>query len=187
MAKFTHDAIMNTFTEMIAEMSFDQITISELVKRCNISPNTFYYHYNDKYELLNAWFNEGLKRFYIANSGVKQWREAMKKILILCKKNEIATYHIYNALSRDALERFAFNQSEDIVKMSIAQVAKEQGIDLPESRLEPIASTCKFILLGFFFHFIWNKMTDDIDQSVETFGSMIEDFIAIEIAKAAMH
>ncbi len=185
MAKYTHDAIMSTFTEMIGEMSFDQITVSELVKRCNISPNTFYYHYKDKYELLNAWFSEGLRKFSEENDGILNWKEIMKRVLKLCRDNDTATYHIYNSLSRDALERFAFNQSEDLVMIGLAQMAKDNGVEISEKRLEPIANTAKFMLLGFFLHFIWNKMVDDIDEEVETIGSMVEDFIAIELAKAS--
>ena len=37
---------------MLAEMPFYKITVSALVKRAGISPNTFYYHYEDIYDLL---------------------------------------------------------------------------------------------------------------------------------------
>lgn len=50
--------IMSTFQEMLEELPFDKITVAALVKRAGISPNTFYYHYQDIYALLNAWFRE---------------------------------------------------------------------------------------------------------------------------------
>ena len=45
MMQFTEKAIRQTFQDMLTEMPFDKITVTELVKRCEISPNTFYYHY----------------------------------------------------------------------------------------------------------------------------------------------
>ena len=61
MALLTKGAIMGAFEEMLEEMAFDKITVSALVKRSGISPNTFYYHYCDKYALLNEWFGMKLR------------------------------------------------------------------------------------------------------------------------------
>ena len=61
MALLTKGAIMNAFEEMLLEMSFDKITVSALVKRSGVSSNTFYYHYRDKFELLNEWFGMKLR------------------------------------------------------------------------------------------------------------------------------
>ena len=52
MALYTKKLIMTTFQEMLAEMPFDRITVSALVKRAGGSPNTFYYHYQDIYSVL---------------------------------------------------------------------------------------------------------------------------------------
>lgn len=58
MALYTKKLIMTTFQEMLAEMPFDKITVSALVKRAGGSPNTFYYHYQDIYALLDDWFQK---------------------------------------------------------------------------------------------------------------------------------
>ena len=58
MALYTKKLIMTTFQEMLAEMPFDKITVSALVKRAEGSPNTFYYHYQDIYALLDDWFQK---------------------------------------------------------------------------------------------------------------------------------
>ena len=54
MALYTKKAIMRTFQQMLEEMPFDKITVSALVRRCEISSNTFYYHYQDIYALLDV-------------------------------------------------------------------------------------------------------------------------------------
>lgn len=56
MALYTKKLILATFREMLSESPFDKITVAALVKRAGISPNTFYYHYQDIYGLLDAWF-----------------------------------------------------------------------------------------------------------------------------------
>ena len=54
MAKLTEKAILQTFDDMIHEMPFEKITVSALVARCGISSNTFYYHYQDIYALVEC-------------------------------------------------------------------------------------------------------------------------------------
>lgn len=40
--------------EMLKEMSFSRVTVSELCRRARVSNQAFYYHFRDKYELV-AW------------------------------------------------------------------------------------------------------------------------------------
>ena len=48
-------AILQTFREMLEKMPFDKITVSAIVANCEISSNTFYYHYRDIYDMLDTW------------------------------------------------------------------------------------------------------------------------------------
>lgn len=57
MANYTQRAIIQTFQDMLKEMPFDKITVSAIVARCDISSNTFYYHYHDIYDLLDTWLH----------------------------------------------------------------------------------------------------------------------------------
>ena len=57
MALYTKKLIMTAFAEMLEELPFDKITVAALVKRAGVSPNTFYYHYEDIYALLDAWWS----------------------------------------------------------------------------------------------------------------------------------
>lgn len=115
MARYTQRLIMSTFEQMLAEMPFDKITVSALVKRCDISPNTFYYHYQDIYALLNAFLESRFGQYtqcdYLAEKG---WRTATKEMLADCKRSEKLIYHIYNSLSRDVLERYVFTITDDV-------------------------------------------------------------------------
>ncbi len=45
MAQYTKKAILQTFEEMLEKMPFDKMTVSAIVARCEISSNTFYYHF----------------------------------------------------------------------------------------------------------------------------------------------
>ncbi len=53
--------LKNTLIEMLGEIPFEQISITELCKRAEISRITFYAHYSDKYALVDEIFNDMLE------------------------------------------------------------------------------------------------------------------------------
>ena len=95
MANNTERIIMETFQQMLAEMPFYKISVSALVKRAGISPNTFYYHYEDIYDLLEKWISMWLERF----TPTDDWRQNAKILLETCQRNEKLVGHILNYLS----------------------------------------------------------------------------------------
>ena len=101
MAIRTNKAIIETFEEMLDEMPFEKITVSSLAKRCEISPNTFYYHYEDIYDLLEKWF--AIKREEWID--LHDWKKSLKGMADSCQGHKKRFYHIYNSLSRNYLER----------------------------------------------------------------------------------
>lgn len=52
MAKATKHDILNSFMELVENDDFDKITVTSVVEDCNISRQTFYYHFKDIKALL---------------------------------------------------------------------------------------------------------------------------------------
>ena len=54
MADFTKKAIRDSFLKLLAERPLKQISVRDIVEGCGINRNTFYYHYQDIPQLLEA-------------------------------------------------------------------------------------------------------------------------------------
>lgn len=54
----TKKNIKNTLIEMLQEMKFEKITVSEICRRGSVSRITFYTYYEDKYSLVVEMFND---------------------------------------------------------------------------------------------------------------------------------
>lgn len=175
MALYTKKLIMSTFQEMLEELPFDKITVTALVKRAGISPNTFYYHYQDIYALLNTWFCERVE-YYVPSDAPIEWKSATKTILHQCKAHSKTVYHVFDGLSRDCLERYIFSLTDDVFSRVVRQAA--EGYSISEDRLRSIASFCRYAYIGFVMQFFWNHMENDIDESVDRLGALFNNFLA---------
>lgn len=178
MTQFTQKAILQTFTELLRELPFDKITVSALVKRCGISPNTFYYHYRDIYDLLDAWLKTTSARYVEKNLS---WQDTIRAFLTDCKKNPRLVYHLFESRSRDQLEQTVFSLCGQIFEHYVTR--RVGNLDIPEDRLHEIADYCRNSFLGFFLHFLWKRMDTDVDKAVERLAELTIPFVAEALEK----
>lgn len=78
--KRTQKSIKNAFYELIVEKGFDHISVKDITERAMISRNTFYLHYNDKFDLLNKICDELVFKLFIGVG--KQLRRETRKLRV---------------------------------------------------------------------------------------------------------
>ncbi len=165
MARFTEQTILQIFQEMLIEMPFDQIKVSTLTRRCEISPNTFYYHYRDIHDLLDAWLRERVDQELDAIPKSFSWTERLRSILNICKANEKIIFHISDSNARSQLERYVYETSREHVLNAVDE--RLGDVHISNARRQEIGDSFQVVFLGFFIRFLWSRMEDDIDSSVE--------------------
>ncbi len=182
MANYTIKAIMKNFEEMLVEMPFSKVTVSALVERCEISSNTFYYHFRDIYELLDAWLTSKEKKYIDSIDIIENWSESLKRFLKAMQENSKLVYHISDSIPRDHLERFVFGRMQE----RFYEVAKKRVGDAPVSEdfVQKLGGFYCYSVFGFVLKFLWDHMKADVDESVdqiiEIFYGVTEYMIAKE-------
>ncbi len=164
MAKHTVKAILKTFEEMLTEKSFSKITVTELVRRCDISPNAFYYHYENIYKLLEAWIKIKMQEFSVREENVTDGTEIIREFLYAVKRNPDMAYHVADSLSHETFARIIFDVSEEDFYSDFMRRLGPDGV--PEERLRGISRCCCYSLWGLFLKFLWLRTEMDIDAEV---------------------
>lgn len=174
MANHTQTLILKTFENMLERMPMEKITVTALIKECNIGRNTFYYHYEDIYALLN----DAIMNFFGPYGKAledENWREPLKALLYACRDNKKKFYHIYNSLSRGHLEQLVFNRTDSSISTYIQKLAGTKNAD-PE-RIEVITNIVEYSVYGYIIHFFWNDMKDDIEESIDKLGVVFDEIL----------
>lgn len=173
MALYTQKAIRQTFLKMLEEMPLDKITVSALARRCEISVNTVYYHYHDIYDLLDAELSSELCP--LLNGRCEDWKKNLAALLHRMQTHPAIVFHVSSSLSRERMERYVFQSSNDLFERLIAFYLPSHG--LPEDEKKAMADFCRYAFLGFLLRFIWNRMEDEVDKSVDLLESVMERLI----------
>lgn len=167
MANYTQKAILQTFEEMLGEMPFDKITVSALVVRCEISPNTFYYHFRDIYDLLDVWMERQKNKYFQETRQIESWDGQLKLVLHKMQKEPDRVRHIFDSISRERVENYVFNSIEAWFYEGVKKRASGIPV-LTEDKVRWISGFYCYSFLGFFLKFIWGHMKANVDESVDS-------------------
>lgn len=174
MKQQTKKIIMLSFKNMLERMPFDKITVSALVRECEINHNTFYYYYHDIYQLLDEWIEWELDRS-LSENGNRRLEDNLKKLLYKCRDNSKIIYHIFGSLSRDHLEQYLFTTTNGALYQQIYEKARDKKIS--DVNIQNITDFCRYALMGYFLRFLWNNMEEDIENEVDNIAHMLDIFI----------
>lgn len=62
-SNITKKALANALRELMEEEPFDKIQVAHIFEKCNMNCKSFYYHFKDKYDLVNWIFDTELITF----------------------------------------------------------------------------------------------------------------------------
>ena len=135
--KYTRNMIRNVFIEMLDERPFDEITVTDLVTRCEINRKTFYYYYQDLYAVLTEIFESELETVL---GGVKEhvtWEEGIAQAMQIALRHKRAVYHVYHSMQRESLEKYLYNVAGEVMRRYVER--QSEGIHASQGDKDIIA------------------------------------------------
>ncbi|MGN1405798.1 MAG: TetR/AcrR family transcriptional regulator C-terminal domain-containing protein [Erysipelotrichaceae bacterium] len=67
--RITRNTLANSFKELMRDNDFSKISVADICRNCNINRKSFYYHFHDKYDLVNWIFDRDYSGFVYRNKG----------------------------------------------------------------------------------------------------------------------
>lgn len=80
-SNITKRALATALKQLMKEMPFEKITISDICEKCDMNRKSFYYHFKDKYDLTNWIFDTE----FLAVVVKKEYKNRWDKIDDICR------------------------------------------------------------------------------------------------------
>ncbi len=87
-ANITKKALAQSLKELGSTKILDKITVADITEHCGVNRQTFYYHFEDKYELLNWIYTQELFIPLTADLDFENWPEKLVELFRYMKKNK---------------------------------------------------------------------------------------------------
>lgn len=101
MATNTKEALAAAMKKMLAVKPVDKITVKDLVEECGVNRQTFYYHFDDVYDLLEWVFEQDANRVLPSEIGTdiveERLRECVHIYFHYLADNKSMVLNIYNS------------------------------------------------------------------------------------------
>ena len=153
--------------EIVVQKSFPEVTVSELIRACNVNRKTFYYHFTDVYDLLKWTLEQEaidvVKKFDL----IADYEEVILFAMDYIEKNDVFLKNIYDSVGRDELKRFFYTDFIEITISMIKQVEAITEITVPEEFEMFLSSFYTEAIAGTLLEWIVNKEEHDRQQTID--------------------
>ena len=124
MASSTKKALADALKKMMVVKPIDKITVNDLVETCGVSRQTFYYHFNDVYDLLEWVFEEDANANLPREVVYDNWKHDVTLWFKYLYENSAFALNVYNSNSRLYMLRYLKARMKACIR-SFAELASE--------------------------------------------------------------
>ena len=157
----------------------DKITINDLVNDCGISRMTFYYHFQDIYDLTEWVCIEDAREALQGKKTYDTWQEGFLQIFEAVYENKPFIMNVYRSVEKERIERFLNQLTSGLIRGVVDE--KAEGIDIPEEKLQFIADFYTYSFVGIMLDWIQQGMKADYKQIVEDIAATMKGNISNSI------
>lgn len=142
----TKQTIQASFRTLLMAKSLDKITVRDIVEDCGLTRNTFYYHYEDIYDLFDDYLDVQLREVNAALPADSSWDAALQKLLnCVCQTPQMGR-HIFFSRKHDAMRQYLSKVLNSVLDRYIDEEMRGLVITVDDRRM--VCDTCCHALYG---------------------------------------
>ena len=175
MSNITKKALEASLKKLMGQKPLDKITIRDITDDCGISRMTFYYHFQDIYDLIEWTCIEDATAALQGKKTCDTWTEGLEQIFEAVADNRAFILNAYRCISREQMEDFLFRMTYDLIRGVVDE--KSAGAPLTEAEKAFIAGFYKYSFVGEMLDWIRRGMKDDYRALARAIGLTMQGSI----------
>lgn len=133
-ANITKKELAESLKRLASGRLFEHVTVGDIVKECGVNRQTFYYHFSDKYELLDwIYYNETFVPL-TADISFGNWDEKLYELLRIMRKNK-AFYMNTIKCSDNFFEEYMLKMLTTLFERAIEDLDSKRQLTPEKKRL----------------------------------------------------
>ena len=175
MSNLTKKALLKAFGELIEEKPFNKITINDLTKRCGLNRMTFYYHFDNIYELMIWGLETQMHEVSKDCVNYENWKTGYLRIFDFALERKMYIKKIFQTIEQEHLEHYLNQIAERMVLAVIDDRIGDKKLN-EDDRLFT-AQICAHVLVGTLVSWVARGMKEDPEMMVKRTGRLLDGMI----------
>lgn len=168
----TKKKIAEAFKNLMIEKSFEDIRVQDITDLCNLTRLTFYYHYQDKYDLLNKIFYMEIIEPVRGNIDLNTWPDILMKSLKSMRRSK--KYYIRAmSIRSEEYKKNLFDIAKMIMHETIIKISESEFVN--PSDINFLSGFFAYGLSGMIHEWCINGMKEEPSWLVAESVHILED------------
>ncbi len=166
MSNMTKRMLAFSLRKLLSKTTLDNITIQDITDGAEVSRKTFYYHFQDIYDLMEWTLNDDAQRFLKGGVLSMGWKDGLGELIrSMQEENRMLVLNAYRSLGPETLGRYIIAIIEPLMNSTIDHLSGSEN--LSESDRKFTVHLYSYGLVGLLLGWIHNDMQFDEDMSLE--------------------
>lgn len=163
MSEMTKRLLADSIKKILSKKAFKKITVKEIVSECNLTRQTFYYHFQDIYDLLDWMFSDIIKGL-LEDSSNNSRKQNYRNILIYILNNSNFFISILNNVGYEYFRNAIYPPIYEFNKSYILKISLDSQKRVAEKKIDFLANLQTLSLISFLMNWINISMKQDLNQ-----------------------
>ena len=125
----TKEALAASLRRQMEKKPLSRITVSDIVNDTGVNRKTFYYHFEDIFALVKWMLEQETVEVVRHYDLLMDFPEVIQFIMDYVQRNRHILNCAYDAMGRDGLKRFFYDDMIDIIRAAIDTAQERLGVD----------------------------------------------------------
>jgi probable dihydroxyacetone kinase regulator len=168
----TEKALALSIKKLMKTIPLAKLSIREIVDDCGINRQTFYYHFKDKFDLVNwTYYTEAIENINDC-AHYEHWTEGMYKTLVYFMNNKSFYINALNTPGQNAFDEYLFKNTNNLIMGVINDISS--GLKVSDTDKNFIADFYTYAFVGITIQWIKTNMKESPKAIVGNLNDMIE-------------
>lgn len=171
----TKTMLCTSLKKIMKHKAFSKITVSELIKDCNLNRKTFYYHFEDIYGLLKWMLEQEAFEVVRQFDLLVDYKDAFDFVIDYVNENAYFLNCIYDSVGRDQLKRFFYKDFIGLIEKIIRDTEKKLGVTIDDHYRQFLCNFYTEAIAGMLIDLFQNPDICDRDRTFEYFSVILNN------------
>ena len=177
----TKKAIATSIKELMRKKELQKISVADIVENCGINRQTFYYHFQDKYDLVNWIYYNEVVAAITRNRTYEDWSSAVLEVLNIMKKEQYFYTNALNVTGQNAFQDYFFEATKGLLAEIIEVISQNEHIN--DDDKDFIAEFYTYGLVGITVQWARRGMKQPPEEIVQRLSNFIDDSKRFAVAR----
>ncbi|MCI5773152.1 MAG: TetR/AcrR family transcriptional regulator C-terminal domain-containing protein [Erysipelotrichaceae bacterium] len=174
-SSFTKQMIAQGTKHLVQTMDIEKITVKDIINYCEIARNTFYYHFKDKYDVINWIFYSEITPIIGENHAIDNWSASLLSLCHYLQDNKAFYIKVLNLQGQNSFTECLMDFYVNLVKDLLINAHADKILD--SNQIQIIANFYAFGLTGVIANWAKNGMQTDPQAAIQ----ILEDLLSGDI------